>query len=129
MAVSRETFENTKNSESQNKIDPGRSQKYISQVSEEDEGKVTQLVCREINWTQSRILGALSKLDEFLLKPQGRTCSVAVPGTSSNIDSEYREPIGDRYLGDRCPIAMFSTHHSNNPNDSEQEATHHRSNR
>ena len=43
---------------------------------------------------ESRILGALSKLDEFLLNPQVRTCSVAAHGTSRNSNSENRELMG-----------------------------------
>ena len=79
----------------------------------------------EFSRTKSLILGALSKLDEFLLRPQVRTCSVAVPGTSRNSGSENREPTGDSSLGDPCPEAVFSTYHSSNLNDSEQEETHH----
>ena len=75
---------------------------------------------------ESRILGALSKLDEFLLNPEVRTCSVAVPGTSTNNDSENREPTGDPSLNDSHPEAMFSSHHSGNINGSELEQTHHR---
>ena len=101
------------------------AQEYISQVSEEIEGRVTKKLSEEFNRTESRILGALSKLDEFLLNPQVRTCSVAVPGISRNNDSENRELSGDRSLGDPCPEAVFSTYHSSNLNDSEQEETHH----
>ena len=48
--------------------------------------------------TESRILGVLSKLDEFLLNPQVRTCSVAVPGISRNKGSENWEPTGYRIV-------------------------------
>ena len=102
------------------------AQEYISQVSEEIERRVTKKLSKEFSWTESRILGALSKLDEFLLNPQVRTCSVAVPGTSRNNNSENREPTGDRSLGDPCPETVFSTCHSGNLNDSEQEETHHK---
>ena len=37
-AVSRETPENTRNSQSQNTLDPGMPQEYVCQVSEEIEG-------------------------------------------------------------------------------------------
>ena len=74
--------------------------------------------------TESRPLRALSKLDDFLLNPQVRTCSVAVPWTSRNSSSEYREPTGDRSLGSSCPEAMFSTNHSSNLKDPEQEDVH-----
>ena len=41
-AVSRETTENTRNNQSQNTLDPGMAEEYISQVSEEIEGRVTK---------------------------------------------------------------------------------------
>ena len=116
-AVSRETPENTTNSQSQKTLDSGRAQEFISQISEEIEGRVTKKLPREFSRTESRILGALSKLDEFLLNPQVRT--------SMNNNSENREPTGDRSLGDPCPEAVFFACHSSNLNDSEQEETHH----
>ena len=87
-AVSRETPESTRSSRGQNALDPDLTQDYISQVSEEIEGKVTKKLSKEFSRTESRILGALSKLDEFLLNPQVRTCSVAVPGTSRSNNTE-----------------------------------------
>ena len=115
-AVSRETPETTKNSRAQNTLDPKLAQDYISQVSEEIEGKVTEKLSKESSRTESRNFGALSKLDEFLLNPQVRTCSVAVRGTSRNSNSENREPTGDRSLDDPCPKVGFSFHHSGNLN-------------
>ena len=56
------------------------------------EGRVTKKLSKEFSRTESRILGALSKLDEFLLNPQVRICSVAVPGISRNKHSEIRKP-------------------------------------
>ena len=120
-AVSRETPENTRNSQSRNTIDPEMAQEFIFQVSEEIEGRVTKKLSKEFSRTESRILGALSKLDEFLLNPQVRTCSVAVPGTSRSSNSENREPTGDRSLDDPCPEVRFSSHHSGNLNSSEVE--------
>ena len=83
-AVSRETPEGSRSSRGQNVLDPELTNDYISQVSEEIEGRVTKKLSKEFNKTESRILGALSKLDEFLLNPHVRTCSVAVQGTSRN---------------------------------------------
>ena len=74
--VSRETAEGSRGSRGRNILDPELTQDYISQVSEEIEGRVTKKLSKEFNKTESRILGALSKLDEFLLNPQVRTCSV-----------------------------------------------------
>ena len=95
-AVSRETPEGSRSSRAQNVLDPESAQYYISQVSEEIEGRVTKKLSKEFSKTESRILGALSKLDELLLDPQVRTCSVAVPETSRNNNSENRDTTGDR---------------------------------
>ena len=92
-AVSRETPESTRSGRTQNILDPELTQDYISQVSEEIEGRVTKKLSKEFSRTESRILGALSKLDEFLLNPQVRACSVAVPGTSRSSNLENREPM------------------------------------
>ena len=120
-AVSRETTENTRNKQSQNTLDPEMAEEFISQVSGDIEWRVTRKLSKEFSRTESRILGALSKLDEFFLNPQVRTSSVAVPGTSRNSNSENREPTGDFSLDYPCPEARFSSHHSGNPNSSEVE--------
>ena len=86
-AVSRETPESSRSSRGQNVLDPELTQDYTSQVSEEIEGRVTKKLSKEFSKTESRILGALSKLDEFLLNPQVRTCSV-VQGASRNANLE-----------------------------------------
>ena len=74
--VSRETSEGSRSSRTQNVLDPELTQDYISQVSEEIEWRVTEKLSKAFSKTESRILGALSKLDEFLLNPQVPTCSV-----------------------------------------------------
>ena len=89
--VSRETQEITRNSQSQNTIVPGITEEYFAQVSEEIEGRATEKLSQELSRTKSRILGALCKLDEFLLNLQVRTFSGTVPGTSRNNDLENRE--------------------------------------
>ena len=115
-AVSRETPESTRNSRAQNTIDPELARDYISQVSEEIEERVTKKFSKEFSRTESRILGALSAFDEFLLNPQVRTCSVVVPGTSGSSNSENQEPTGDRSLEDSYPEMGFSSHHFGNLN-------------
>ena len=102
------------------------AQEYITQVYEEIEGRGTKELSKEFSRTESRILGALSKLGEFLLNPQVRIFSVAVPGTSRNSDSGNREPNGDFSPNDPCPEAMVSSHHSGNLNSSEVEEYPHR---
>ena len=109
-AVSRETPEGSRSSRGQTVLDPELTQDYISQVSEEIEGRVTKKLSKEFSKTESRILGALSNLDEFLLNPQIRTCSVAAQGTSRNANSENREFHGDRSLDDPYPeVGYFLT--------------------
>ena len=125
-AVSRETPENIRNSQSQNTPDPETAQGYISKVFEEIEGRVTKKLSKEFSRTESHILGALFKLDKFLLNPQDRISSVALQRTSRNSDSKNRQPTGDRSLNDPCPKAVFSSHHSGNPNGSELEESHHK---
>ena len=100
-AISRETPEGSRSSRAQNVLDPELTQDYISQVPEEIEKRVTKKLSKEFSKTESRILGALSKLDEFFLNLQVRTCSVA--GTSGNNNSENRETTRDRFSDDPCP--------------------------
>ena len=111
-AVSRETPESTRSGRTQSILDPELTQDYISQVSEEIEGRVTKKLSKEFSRTESRILGALSKLDEFLLNPQVRTCSVAVPGTSrSGGNLENQGTNEDRPSDDPGPEVEFSSPH------------------
>ena len=108
-AVSRETPESTRNGRTQNILDPELTQDYISQVSEEIEGRVTKKLSKEFSRTESRILGALSKLDEFLLNPQVRTCSVAVPGTSRSSNLGNQGTNEDRPSDDPGPEVEFAS--------------------
>ena len=98
---------------------------YISQVSEEIEGSVTKKLSKEFSKTESRILGALSKLDELLLNPRVGTCSVAVRGTSRNANSENRETHGDRSSDDPYPEVGYFPHHSGQLNSPETETNPH----
>ena len=120
-AVSRETPEGSRSSGGQTVLDPELTQDYISQVSEEIEGRVTKKLSKEFSKTESRILGVLSKLDEFLLNTQVRTCSVAVQGTSGNANSENRETHGDRSSNDPYPEVGYFPHHSGQLNSPEAE--------
>ena len=111
-AISREKPESTRNNRARDTIVPESTQDYISQVSEEIEGMVTKKLSKEFSGTESRILGALSKFDEFLLDPQFRTCSVAVPGASRDSNSENQETTGDRSSNNPCAEVRHSSHHS-----------------
>ena len=108
-AVSRETPESTRNGRAPNVLDPELTQDYISQVSEEIEGRVTKKLSKEFSRTESRILGALSNLDEFLLNPQVRTCSVVAPGTSRSSNLGNQGTNEDRPSDDPGPEVEFSS--------------------
>ena len=84
-AVTRETQEeNPRNGQSRNTSVPRINEEYITQVSEQIEGRVTKKLSQGFSRTESYILGALSKLDEFLLNQQIRKNSETVPGTFRN---------------------------------------------
>ena len=70
-------------------------------------------------------MGALSKLDEFLLNPQVRTCSVAAQRTSGSAYSENRETHGDRSSNDPYPEVGYFPHHSGQLNSPEAETNSH----
>ena len=123
--VSRETQEGSRSSRGQNVLDPESAQDYISQVSEEIEGRVTKKLSKEFSKTESRILGALSKLDDLLLNPQVRTCSVAVQGTSRNANSENRVTHEDHSSDDPYPEVGYFPHHSGQLNSPETETNSH----
>ena len=126
--VSRETPESARSGRAQNTLDPELTQDYTSPVSEEIEGRVTIKLSKEFSRTDPRIFGALSKVDEYPLNPQVRTCSVAVPGTSRNNNSGNRQTTGDRSSDDLCPEFRFSSHHSgylDNPELENSSHTHH----
>ena len=124
-AVSTETPKGSRSSKGQNVLDPELTQDYISQVSEEIKGRVTKKLSKEFSKMESHILGALSKLDEFLLNPQIRTCSVAVQGTSRNANSENRETHGNRSSNDPYPEVGYFPHHLGQLNSPEAETNSH----
>ena len=124
-AVSWETQKSTRHSQSQNTFIPGMTEKYITQVSEKIESIVTQKRSQEFSRTESRTLGALSKLGEFFLSPQVRKCSGTVPGISRNNEFEIREPTGDRSRNDLHPKVELSVYQASNSADSDQEETSH----
>ena len=53
----------------QNSSTPRSQEDYLTQVSEEIEGRVTKRLSKEFSRTENRILGALAGLDDFLMNP------------------------------------------------------------
>ena len=69
-ALNKENCEEHPGSNLAQKSSAPRSQEdYISQVSEEIEGRVTKCLSKEFSKTENRILGALARLDDFLMNP------------------------------------------------------------
>ena len=105
-AVTRETQEeHPRNSQSRNTSVPRINEEYVTQFSEEIEGRVSKKLSQVFSRTDSRILGALSKLDEFLLNQQIRTHSETVPGTFRNTNVENQGTNEDDSQSDPHPEA------------------------
>ena len=81
---------------------------------------------QDFSGRQSHILGALSKLDRFLLNPQTRTLPGTVPGTSRSNDLGNREPTADRSQKDPQPEVEFSARPTTILTESDPEESSHR---
>ena len=104
-AVTRETKEkHPRNGQSRYTSIRRINEEYITLVPEEIEGR-DQKLSQEFSRTESRILDALSKLDEFLLNPQIRTHSGTVPGTFRNTNVENQGTNEDNSQSDPHPEA------------------------
>ena len=107
-AVTRETQEEyPRNGQSRNTSVPRINEEYITQVSEEIESRVTKKLSQEFSRTESCTLGALSKLDEFLLNQQIRTHSGTVPRTFRNTNVENQGTNEDDSQSDPHPGAVI----------------------
>ena len=105
-AVTRETQEeNPRNGQSRNTSVPRINEEYITQVSEEIEGRVSKKLSQEFSRTESRLLVALTKLDEILSNQQIRTHSETVPGTFRNTNVEKQRTNEDDSQSDPHPQA------------------------
>ena len=70
---------------------------------------------QEFSGTESRIVGALSKLDNFLPNSQVRVQSETIPETSLNYDTGNREYNEDRSQNDPNPEVGISVFRSLSP--------------
>ena len=105
-AVTRETQEeNPRTGQSRNTSVPRINEEYITQLSEKIEGRVTRKLSQDFNGTESRILGALYRLDEFLLNQQVRTHSGTVPETFQNTNVDNQGTNEDDSQSDPHPEA------------------------
>ena len=63
----------------QNSSAPRSQEDYITQVPEEIERRVTKRLSKEFSRTENCILGALARLDDFLMNPLHPGHSGAIP--------------------------------------------------
>ena len=104
----------------QNTHVPESQEDYIKQVSGEIEGRVTKKLSKVFSKTESPILGALSRLDEFLLNPLIQGHSGSAPETSRNAYGVNRGTNEDDSQSDSDPEAKVSqsqTTQNSGPND------------
>ena len=107
-AVTRETQEeNPRNGLSRNTSVLRNNEEYITQLSEEIEGRFSKKLSQEFSRTESRILGALSKFDEFLSNQQVHTHFETVPGTFRNTNVENQGTNEDDSQSDPHPEAVI----------------------
>ena len=99
--------ENPRNGQSRNTSVPRINEEYTTQLSEQIEGRVTKKLSRQFSRTESRILGALSKLDDFLLNQQVQTHSETVPRTFRHTNVENQGTNEDDYQSDLHPEASI----------------------
>ena len=105
-AVTRKTQEeHPRNGQSRNTSVPRINEEYITQLSEEIEGRVTKKLSQEYSRTESRILGTLSKVDEFLLNQQIRMHYGTVPETFRNTNVDNQGTNEDDSMSDPHPEA------------------------
>ena len=76
--------EHPRSNMAQNSSVPRSQDDYITQVSEEIEGRITKKLSQEFSRTKNRILGALARLDDFLMNPLLQGHSGTAPETSRN---------------------------------------------
>ena len=87
-ALNKENCEERPRSNLAQKSNVPRSQEdYITQVSEKNEGRVTEKLSQEFSRTENRMLGALAQLDDLLMNPLIQGHSGTTPETSWNVFS------------------------------------------
>ena len=87
---------------------PRSQEDYITQVFEKIEGRVTKKLSQEFSRTKNRILGALARLDDFLMIPLIQDHSVTAPETTRNAFSTSQRTNEDDSQSDPHPeVGIF----------------------
>ena len=94
---------------------PRSQEDYINQVSEEIDGRVTKKLSKEFSRTENRILGALARLDHFLMNPLIQGHSGTTPETSRNVFSINQGTNEDDSQSDPHPeVDLFNNQMTQN---------------
>ena len=96
---------------------PRSQEDYIAQVSEEIEGRVTKRLSQEFSRTENRILGALARLDDFLMNPLLQGHSGTTPEAPRNVFSKNQGTNEDDSQSDPHPEAGLLTSGREDPHD------------
>ena len=97
--------ENPRSNLAQNSGAPRSQEDYITLVSEEIEGRVTKRLSKEFNRTKNRILGAVARLDDFLMNPILPGHSGTTPEPTRNTSHNNQGTNEDRFQNDPHPEA------------------------
>ena len=89
----------------QNSSAPRSQEDYITQVSEEFEGRVTKRLSKEFSGTENRILGVIARLDDFLMNSLLQGHSGTTPEPSRNALSTSQGTNKDDSQNDPHPEA------------------------
>ena len=89
----------------QNANVPRPQEDYITQVSEENEGRGAKTLSKEFSNTGNRILGALARLEDFLMNPISQGHSGTTPEMSRNAFSTKQGTNEDDRQSDCHPEA------------------------
>ena len=101
--------EHPRSNVAQNSNVPRSQADYITQVSEEIEGRVTKKLSQEFSRTENRILGALARLDDFLMNPLLQGHSGTTLDASRNVFSINQGTNEDDSQSDPHPEAGLLT--------------------
>ena len=97
--------EHPKSNLEQNSSAPRSQEDYITQVSEEIEGRVTKRLSKEFSRTENRILGELARLDYFVMNPLLPGHSGTTPEPSRHALNASQRTNEDDSQNDPCPKA------------------------
>ena len=106
----------------QNSNAPRSQEDYITQISEEFEGRITKRLSKEFSGTENRILGAFARLDNFLMNSLLQGHSGATPKSSRNpLSTSQRTNEDDSQIDPHPEAGLF---HSQITQNSGPEADH-----